>query len=379
MIELRGMTWDHARGFDPVQATAQSYMRLQPDVRVSWTRRSLREFAERSVIDLAEDYDLIVLDHPWIGTAVAREALLPLDTYLDTEFLQDQAANSVGPSYKSYLYEGHLWALPVDAAAQVSAYRPDLLDEVPRRWDAVMRLLKDKPGQVGMALMPVDCLPTFVSLCANAGEGPGQQAGYFVSPAVGRQALHIMRDMVNYAHPASLDWNPPQVLDHMSNTDEILYCPLLFGYSNYARLGYRNHIVHFTDIPLGIDQQPSGAILGGAGLAVSHQCREPEAACRYAAYVASPTVQRGEYFLHSGQPGHRSAWVDPQVNAQCSDFFQATLATLDHAYLRPRFNGYVDFQDAACAILHRFLRDAGDAARTLNELNTVYRAGLVKK
>lgn len=368
------MTWDHARGFDPVQATAHSYGALHPDVQVTWTRRSLREFAERSVIDLAEDYDLIVLDHPWIGTAVAREALLPLDTYLDAGFLRDQAENSVGPSYESYVYQGHVWALPVDVAAQVSAYRPDLLDEVPQTWDAVMRLLQEKPGRVGMALMPVDCLPTFVSLCANLGEGPGQHAEHLVSHAIGQQALRMMTHLHVYSHPGSIDWNPPQLLDHMSSTDVVIYCPLLFGYSNYARPGYRPETVLFTNIPLGVDQQPSGAILGGAGLAVSRRCREPEAACQYAAYVASPAVQRGEYFRHNGQPGHRSAWVDAQVNAQCSDFFRATLQTLDHAYLRPRFNGYIDFQDAACDILHRFLKDKGDIDQTLTALDAAYRA-----
>jgi multiple sugar transport system substrate-binding protein len=198
----------------------------------------------------------------------------------------------------------------------------------------------------------------------------------FVSPAAGRQALQMMSELIVYGHPASIGWNPPQLLDHMSSSDEVIYCPLLFGYSNYARPGYRTRLVHFADIPLGVDQQPSGAILGGAGLAVSRRCREPEAACQYAAYVASPAVQRGDYFQHSGQPGHRSAWLDAAVNAQCSDFFQATLPTLDHAYLRPRFNGYVDIQDRACEILHDYLKNNGDKDAALAELENVYCADI---
>ena len=77
MIELRGITWDHDRGFAPLHATAQEYTKLHPEIKVHWDRRSLRDFAELSVLDLAKHYDLIVLDHPWIGAAVARESLLP--------------------------------------------------------------------------------------------------------------------------------------------------------------------------------------------------------------------------------------------------------------------------------------------------------------
>ena len=35
MIELRGISWDHPRGHDPMVATAVSYAAAHPDVRVS--------------------------------------------------------------------------------------------------------------------------------------------------------------------------------------------------------------------------------------------------------------------------------------------------------------------------------------------------------
>src|ERR671937_817726 len=100
-IKLRGITWDHPRGFDPVDATARAYGETHPDVQITWDRRTLRDFAERSVLDLADDYDFIVLDHPWIGAASARGCLLPLDEWLPADFLADQASQSVGKSYES--------------------------------------------------------------------------------------------------------------------------------------------------------------------------------------------------------------------------------------------------------------------------------------
>ncbi len=56
-------------------------------------------------------------------------ALLSLETVLPAEFLAEQAANTVGPS-RSYLYGGHQWGLATDAAGHVSAYRPDLVEEI---------------------------------------------------------------------------------------------------------------------------------------------------------------------------------------------------------------------------------------------------------
>ena len=52
-------------------------------------------------------------------------------------------------------------------------------------------------------------------------------------------------------------------------------------------------------------------------------------------------VRRNLYFTSGGQPGYRKAWLDEEVNRVSNRFFDDTLETLDGAYLRPRFNGYL--------------------------------------
>jgi multiple sugar transport system substrate-binding protein len=159
----------------------------------------------------------------------------------------------------------------------------------------------------------------------------------------------------------------------MSTTDEVVYVPLLFGYSNYARPGFRPHLVRFRDVPVAADGVPRGGILGGAGVAISSATKHPRAAADYAAYVASANVQRGLYFASGGQPGHRAAWQDEAINAAASNFFRDTLRTLDNAYLRPRYRGYPELQERAGEIFHHFLRDAMSIEATLNALDDVYR------
>src|SRR5262249_21337747 len=156
------------------------------------------------------------------------------------------------------------------------AYRPDLLERsgetVPATWDDVLmlagRLRQTGRGAIAVPLIPVDTLMCFYSLCANAGEDPCQDDARVVSRVVGRYALELLQALLAEAHPESLRWNPPSTLDRMAATDDVVYCPLLFGYSNYARPGFRPKLVHFTNIP-SAGRGPRGAILGGTGLAIS--------------------------------------------------------------------------------------------------------------
>src|SRR5205823_1696579 len=92
--ELRGITWDHERGRDPLLATAERF-EAQTGIRVTWTARTLQEFADAPIPVLAQTYDLLVLDHPHLGEVVPTGVLVALDELLDGRFVQDQARNAV--------------------------------------------------------------------------------------------------------------------------------------------------------------------------------------------------------------------------------------------------------------------------------------------
>jgi multiple sugar transport system substrate-binding protein len=377
MIELQGVSWDHVRGLGGVRASADAYMRAHADVRIEWTTRSLQAFADEPVDRLAERFDLIVLDHPAIGYAVARGCLVPLDEHIEPAFLHEQRASSVGRSAESYEWKGHVWALAIDAAAQVASYRPDLLErvgaDVPRTWDDVFGLA-ERARAIGASVafpsIPVDAVLAFLAICPSLGEEPC--AGEVVaSRDVAIEALETLRRSVAVSHPESTAWNPPSMLERMSTTDEIAYCPLAFGYSNYARPGFRPNVVRFAPGPVGPDGMPSGT-LGGAGLAVSAVRPNVDAAVEYARFVAEPEIQRTTYFDGGGQPGHRSAWTDDALNASSSAFFADTLPALDVAWLRPRYDGFLQFQERGGELINSWLRDGGGAVAVLNALDTWY-------
>src|SRR6185436_20002579 len=108
---------------------------------------------------------------------VARGALVPLDEHLDASVLDEQRAESVGASFESYAWGSHQWALAIDAAAQVAAYREDLIGDAaaPRTWDEVLalaRLLRDAGRSIAMPAIPVDAICAFLGICNALGGSP---------------------------------------------------------------------------------------------------------------------------------------------------------------------------------------------------------------
>lgn len=385
MIEFKGITWDHARGYDPMVATAKAYSAAHPNVHIEWKKRSLKEFGDYPIQKLAETFDLLVIDHPFVGFAADDGCLIPLDEHISADFLQDQAANSVGKSHISYNYNEHQWALAIDAAGQISAYRADLLEKtgetVPRTWDEVRKLARKLKSSgkhwVALPICPIDAFMSLYSIAASSGEAPCSTPDLFLSRAVGRYALGMLVELAELVHPECINWNPIMTFNAMSGTDEAVYCPLLFGYSNYGRGGFAPNLISFTNVPAENDI-PRGAILGGTGIAISKHCQNLREACDYATFVASREVQSTLYFQSGGQPGHRSAWVNEQVNAASNDFFKNTLATLDNSYLRPRYNGYMGFQEESWYQLHDFLIHGGDHDAMLDKLDNLYRNSFTK-
>lgn len=371
---LRGIAWNHSRGFLPMVATAQRFSETHPGIEIAWEKRSLQEFADYPLERLAETYDLLVIDHPFVGHAARHRILVPLDEVLPSEFLNEQAQNSVGESHKSYWYEGHHWALAIDAATPVSAWRPDVLEQlsvsVPQTWEEVLALARR--GHVAFPAFPVDSLMHFYMLCCALGDGPFPPANAFVDSDVGGEALIMLRKLVTLCSRDILAWNPIATYEAMSSRSDLAYCPFGYGYSNYARAGYAPHLLRFGDLCRIRGPQRARTTLGGTGLAISSRCQNRGTALQYAQYVASAECQRTLYVQSGGQPGHRAAWTDPEANRLTNHFFADTLPALERAYMRPRYSGYIRFQDKAPPVIHKFLREGGSAGAVVRELRALF-------
>jgi len=371
-LSLRGMTWSHPRGYDPMVACAALW-KEKTDAEVAWDKRSLQDFESFPVEQLARAFDLIVVDHPHVGQIISEHCLAPLDVKGREAERAGLSAGSVGRSYPSYDWDGRQWAFPIDAAAQVQAWRPDLIAAPPKTWDEVLALAAD--GRVLCPLRPPHSLMVFFTLAANLGtpcaaSGPGD----LIDPAAGRRVLELMRGLFAAIDPACLSTDPIAVYERMAAADSAIACaPLIYGYVNYAMEGFREKRLAFADFPAAGMDGPVGSALGGTGIAVSALSNEKDAAIDFAYWIASGEVQRGPYAAAGGQPGHAAAWDDEAVNWASGSFYRDTRATLEGGWVRPRHRGYIAFQEEASQRINQALRDGDADDRVIADLNHAFR------
>ena len=159
------------------------------------------------------------------------------------------ARQSVGRSHASYTYGGHQYALAIDAATQVSVHRPDLVTELPRTWADVLELAGE--GRVLWPGKPVDAMSSFLTLAAQRGGAVCSDKERFVGREVGLAVLDLLHQLVDRVGPSCLGDNPIDVADRLASTDDRCYAPLVFGYVNYSRKGFRPHRLAYRDVPVG--------------------------------------------------------------------------------------------------------------------------------
>ena len=373
MKQLKGITWNHSRGFTSIVAAAQRFTELNPDVEIVWEKRSLQAFADEPINELAKRYDFLIIDHPWTGFAARTEVILPLNKFLSEEYLKDLSVNTVGKSHESYSIKGKQWALAIDAATPVAASRPDLFEKLnlkfPETFDDLIEL--SKTGMVAIPGIPQDTLMSFYMICSTLGEDVCTSQKEVISEKTGIKALQILRALGKNIKKENYDWNPIKVYEAMTLTDDYLYSPFAYGYTNYSRDGYARKHLKFHDM-VAIDGQKLITTLGGTGLAISANTKHPEIAGKFVEYVGSEATQKGVFFDNGGQPGHRQAWLDKRANDLTDNFFKDTLPALDRAFLRPRYHGHMYFQDRAGAPIREYMMNGGDEQQLLKNLNELY-------
>ncbi|WP_273273423.1 extracellular solute-binding protein [Maribacter polysiphoniae] len=375
---LKGMAWDHPRGYEPLRATSAAFSKMHPEVDIQWDIRSLKEFGDMPIEDLIESYDIITIDHPYMGQAHANKLLWPLEKSIPKKSLVKLKEQSVGPSFESYTYKEHLFALPVDAAALVAAYRDDIMQrlnlELPKTRAELFDFYKKIPSshKVAWPLCATDLWCTFLTLCAQDA-GRDFIKDRLIDKRLGISVLDELKRHLEYVHQESLHWNPIQILNRMGEDDEVIYSPFLFGYTNYSRLGYTKNRVDFGNSPTNPKNDVS-TILGGVGLAISTHCKHKDLAVAYINYVASADTQEGIYTEHGGQPGNLMAWQSARNNTLCNNFFTNTLNTMERAYVRPQHMGWNTFQEQGADLLHKGLQNQTPSDEIIANLNQLYQS-----
>lgn len=313
-----------------------------------------------------------------MGQADKNGLLLKLEKYITSDVLTTLEKQSLGRCFGAYRYNAHVYALPIDAAALVAAYRKDIMKEcglsLPKTRDEIKSFYGKLPSgfSVAWALCPTDIWCTFLSFCAQ-NTGAGFINNQQFDESVGSSVLDEIKFHLAFLHPESLNWNPIQILDRMGNEDEMIYSPYLFGYTNYSRPGYTKHVVNFTNSPIGVQENIS-TILGGVGLAVSAKSNFAAVAVKFVEFVAGAEIQEEIFTLNGGQPGNKLAWQNIKNNQLCNYFYYDTMSTIENAYIRPQHPGWNQFQEQGADLLHEGILKNSSSEKIMDDLNALYKA-----
>jgi multiple sugar transport system substrate-binding protein len=367
ITELRGMTWDHPRALDSV-VHSDGLLQERCGISVKWDARSLLAFGDQHISEFYADYDLMIIDHPHIPDAVHADAVIAFEDVATKEQLELLERTSVGQSHTSYKYQGKHWALAIDTAAQVSAYRPDKADSAPVFWSDVFYLART--GKLLWAHKPVDAYSTFATLMAQKGVGltPTKE---FINEKVALEVLEFMVELAALVPEFCASSNPIDIAERLSGEETYSHGICMYGYSNYSHKGFRKHRLVYEDVP-SFDGQASGSQLGGAGVAISSKSKNPQVAAAAAILLSSPEIQATTYGLAGGQPGNLVAWKNGALNDQTLNFFRNTLRTLERAWVRPRVLGWPDVQYQSSLIIHRALTSRQVNASVVSEIASTY-------
>ena len=367
ITELRGMTWDHPRGLDSL-VESNELLKSSLGISISWDARSLLAFGDQHISEFYEEYDLMVIDHPHVPDAVHAGAVVEFERTASTAQLDELSRTSVGQSHDSYLYQGKHWALAIDTAAQVSAFRPDLTDMAPVFWSDVFDLARGK--KVLWPYKPVDAFSTFATLMAQK-DAPLCAEGKYLNHDIALEVLTIMCELAAHVPEFCAKSNPIDIAEILSTSDDYAHGICMYGYSNYSHAGFRKNRLTYDDLP-SFDGHATGSQLGGAGIAVSSASQNIERAAQAAILLALPHIQATTYGISGGQPGNLVAWKNDGLNKVTNNFFRNTLRTLEGAWVRPRVLGWPDVQFESSQLIHKALLSRTVNHSTISEIASMY-------
>ena len=359
-------------------AASQRYEELNPGVRIRWEKRTLDEFGHKPIDQLARDFDLIVIDHPWAAFCLNRKVVLDLKPLLSESQWTQLSKEQVGASFESYVYNDQLLAIPIDAAAPAPSWRSDLMAKAgiqpPEDWQALIALADEKK-----AIMPgfdADLFLNWLMLLHALQAHPFESPDTIADKQKGIEAAALLKRLAESMPKEVVDWNPIRIAEMMTRTDDFLYCPFAYTYNNYARSSFVPKPLTYGNLPL-LNGRPLRSILGGTGIALSAGNSDVKRSIDFALFCADARLQRTIYFYSGGQPSHIAAWENDALDAFSGGFFSGSLITHATALVRPRYDGFVDLQKQGGAPLQQFIQGAITEETLWHQINVCYRKSRV--
>lgn len=379
MKTLRGITWNHSRAYPPLVAVSQRYEELNPGTRIQWDRRTLDEFGHKPIDQLINEYDLIVIDHPWAEFCFDKNLVFDLKEKLLPEQRSNLENNCIGRSFESYVLEDKLLAIPIDGATPVPSWRPDLIEkhglQVPKTWDDLIAMSDNK--HVVMPGFGADLFLNWLMFLHVLDGHPFESSGTIADKRAATEAMSLLKRLAEPMPKEILNWNPIYIAELMTRSDRFIYCPFAYSYGNYSRTSFTDRPIRYGNL-IEFNGKPLRSILGGTGISISTNCKDVQLALDFSLYCASSEVQSNIYTYAGGQPVRKEAWLSKELESFSGAFFSGSYLSHENALVRPRYNGYVPLQEKVGEPLQQFIIGNSTMEKAWNDIQSAYRSSRIK-
>lgn len=371
---IKGITWNHSRAFPPLIAVSQRFEELNPGVRIQWDRRTLDEFGHKPIDQLINEYDLVVIDHPWAEFCFENNLVIDQKKLLTASQWNDLEQNCIGASFSSYVFNNKLLAIPIDGATPVPSWRPDLIKQkglqLPNTWDDLV-LLSDKKHVI-MPGFGADLFLNWLMILHALDAHPFENTDTIAEKEMTIEAMSMLKRLAEPMPKEIRHWNPINIAEIMTTENRFAYCPFAYSYNNYSRPSFTSTPLRYGNL-IQVKGKALKSILGGTGISISSRCKETKLALDFSLYCASSEVQSNIYTFSGGQPVRKEAWNSNRLQDFTGGFLSDSYLSHQNAIIRPRYNGYVPLQEKAGVPLQQFIMGEITADQAWNTISTCYR------
>lgn len=302
------------------------FERENPDIKIElqqipWTsahEKLLTSFAGETLPDVCS------IGNTWIPEFAAIGALSPLDTKL-------AATPSVEPAdfypgaWDSGVVDGHIYAVPWYTEVRSVYYNEGLMQKAGitaapeswAQWEASMPALK-KLGNLSPMLLPLNEFEPLLNLSIQSDEPllrDGNQYGNFRGAGF-RKTLAFYHGMFSKGYSPILTNNQiANVWDEFGKGKINYYISGPWNIAEFRKRLTPNQLAQLRTMPLPGPDGKGASIAGGTSFVIFKSSRNPDAAWRWIEFLSRPSVQARFYSLTGDLPPRRSAWVQPNFNA----------------------------------------------------------------
>lgn len=271
----------------------------------------------------SSEIDVFDMDVIWPAEFAQADYVLPLDRFIQQDGI-DLSQYNQGALAASQ-FNGKQWALPKFIDAGLLYYRTDLVskDEVPKTWDDLLKMAKEKKGKGGTKFGYVFQAKQYEGLVCNAIEFVASYGGQFINEknevvVNSPETIKGLKKLVEVANSSAVPGNVNTFTEIESDqafiegqTAFLRNWPYEYASANDKD---KSKIVGKVGIaPLPAGDKGSAAALGGWQAGINKYSKHPKEAWEFLKFMAGPEGQKLDAIYGGHAPTITSLYNDPDV------------------------------------------------------------------